>query len=60
LNIVGNVNSRYVADTIKDFYLKNRQIKEIKVLLGGKSIDVNYEEVIKKNFIRTFMDKWAR
>jgi hypothetical protein len=60
LNIVGNVNSRYVADTIKDFYLKNKEIKEIKVLLGGKPISINYEEVIKKNFRRTFIDKWAR
>jgi hypothetical protein len=60
LNIVGNVDSRYVADTIKDFYLSHKQIKEIKVLLGGKPIDINYEEVVKNNFVRTFMDKWAR
>jgi hypothetical protein len=60
LNIVGNVNSRYVADTIKDFYLKNKQIKEIKVLLGGKPIDVILKRVKKKDFIWLFMRQWAK
>jgi hypothetical protein len=60
LNIVGNVDSRYAADTIKDFYLRNRHIKEIKVLLGGKPINVEYDDVVKKNFTKTFMDRWAR
>jgi hypothetical protein len=60
LNIVGNVDSRYVADTIKDFYLRNRHIKEIKTLLSGKPIDVKYKHVIQKNFTKTFMGLWAR
>jgi hypothetical protein len=60
LNIVGNVDSRYVADTIKDFYLKNKQIKEIKVLLGGKPIDVILKRVKRKDFIWLFMRQWAR
>ncbi|MDR2801816.1 MAG: hypothetical protein LBB31_01190, partial [Prevotellaceae bacterium] len=49
INIVGNVDSRYVADTIKDFYLNNRYIKEIKVLFGGKPIDVTMKRVKKKD-----------
>jgi hypothetical protein len=60
LNIVGNVNSRYVADTIKDFYFRHKYIKEIIVLLGGKLIDVRYKYVIQKNFTKTFMGQWAR
>jgi hypothetical protein len=60
LNIVGHATSRYVADTIKKFYQRNRYIKEINVLLGGKPIDVRYKHVIQKNFTKTFMDKWAR
>jgi hypothetical protein len=60
LNIVGNVDSRYVADTIKKFYLQNRQIRDIKVLLGGKPIDIKYKHVSQKNFTKTFMGKWAR
>jgi hypothetical protein len=60
LNMVGNVDSRYVADTIKDFYFRHRHIKEIKVLLRGKPIDVRYKHVIQKNFTKTFMDRWAR
>jgi hypothetical protein len=60
LNIVGNADSRYIADTIKDFYLKNKEMKEIKVLLGGKPIDVTMKRVKKKDFIRLFMRQWAR
>ncbi|MDR0714077.1 MAG: hypothetical protein LBF89_07465 [Bacteroidales bacterium] len=60
LNIVGNVDSRYVADTIKKFYLRNKHIKEIKVLLGGKPIDVRFGQLQDKKFTKKFMDKWAR
>ncbi|MDR0738280.1 MAG: hypothetical protein LBF39_04295 [Prevotellaceae bacterium] len=60
LNIVGNVDSRYVADTIKDFYLQNRHIKAIKVLLGGKPIDVRYGHVQNRKFVDLFMRWWAR
>jgi hypothetical protein len=60
LNMVGNVDSRYVAGTIKDFYLNNRQIKEIKVLLGGKPIDVYRNQIERKDFLKNFMDRWAR
>ncbi|MDR0737451.1 MAG: hypothetical protein LBF39_00075 [Prevotellaceae bacterium] len=57
LNMVGNIDSRYVADTIKDFYLRHKYIKEIKVLLGGKPIDVYYDDIVKKNFTKKFMNK---
>jgi hypothetical protein len=60
LNIVGNVDSRYVADTIKDFYLRNRHVKEIKVLLGGKPIDIRYGHAQDKKFVDLFMRWWAR
>jgi hypothetical protein len=60
LNIVGNVDSRYVADTIRNFYLKNQRVKEIKVLLGGKAIDVRYGQVKEKRFVDLFMKWWAR
>jgi hypothetical protein len=60
LNIVGNVDSRYVADTIKKFYLRNKYIREIKVLLGGKPIDVTMKRVKTKGFIQLFMQQWAR
>jgi hypothetical protein len=58
--MVGNVDSRYVADTIKTFYLSHKQIKEIKVLLGGKPIEIYKNQIERKDFIRTFMDRWAR
>jgi hypothetical protein len=60
LNIVGNVNSRYVADTIKDFYLRHKYIKEIKVLLGGKPINVRCGQLKDRKFTKKFMDRWAR
>jgi hypothetical protein len=60
LNIVGRANSRYVADTIKKFYQRNRHIKEIKVLLGGKPIDVRYGQLQDRKFTKKFMDRWAR
>jgi hypothetical protein len=60
LNMVGKVDSRYAGDMIKEFYLQNPNIKEIKVLLGGKQIDVDHDAVSKRNFTKTFMDKWAR
>ena len=60
LNIVGNVDSRYVADTIRNFYLRNKRVKEIKVLLGGKAIDVRYGQVKEKRFVNLFMKWWAR
>jgi hypothetical protein len=60
LNIVGNATSRYVADEIKGFYLRNPHIKEVIVLKGGKPIYVKYEHVTRKTFVKTFMDMWAR
>ena len=60
LNMVGNIDSRYVADTIKDFYFRHKYIKEIKVLLGGKPIDVRYGQVQDKKFVDLFMRWWAR
>jgi hypothetical protein len=60
LNIVGRANSRYVADTIKKFYMRNKCIKEIKVLLGRKPIDVTMKRVKKKDFVWLFMRQWAR
>jgi hypothetical protein len=60
LNIVGHANSRYVADTIKKFYEKNRYIKEIKVLLGRKPIDIYRNQIERKDFTKTFMERWAR
>jgi hypothetical protein len=60
LNIVGQASSRYVASTIKNFYLRNKHIKEIKVLLGGKPIDIYRNQIERKNFIKMFMDGWAR
>ena len=60
LNVVGVATSRYVADEIKGFYLKNPHIREIVVLKGGKPIYVSYEHATRKNFARTFMDLWAR
>jgi hypothetical protein len=60
LNIVGNVTSRNAGDAIQKFYLKNPQIKEIKVLLGGKMIDIRYGQVREAKFIDSFMKRWAR
>ena len=60
LNIVGNATSRFIADEIKNFYLNNPHVKEIIVLKAGKQIGITYDEVRKKIFIQTFMDKWAR
>jgi hypothetical protein len=60
LNIVGNINSRYVANTIKDFYFRHKYIKEIIVLLGGKLIDVYRNQIERKDFLKKFMDRWAR
>ena len=60
INIVGNATSRYVADEIKDFYQQNPQIKEIIVLKSGKPIYVDYRHANKKNFVKTFMNEWAR
>ena len=60
LNIVGNASSRYVADEIQDFYLKNPHIQEVIVLLGGKPIYVKYGQVKDKKFTKSFMDRWAR
>jgi len=60
LNIVGNITSRTAADRIQNFYLKNPQVKEVIVLKSGKPIYVDYEHAKRKNFGKTFMDKWAR
>jgi hypothetical protein len=59
LNMVGNVDSRYVGNTIKKFYLRNPQVKEIKVLLGGKPIVVVWKTVKKRDFLKTFMGLWG-
>jgi len=60
LNIVGNATSRYVADEIKGFYLRNSHIKEIIVLKGGKPFYVDYDQTKDKKFAKKFMDRWAR
>ncbi|MDR3184413.1 MAG: hypothetical protein LBT49_03305 [Prevotellaceae bacterium] len=60
LNIVGGASSRYVANTVKRFYLRNRHIKEIKVLLSGKPIEVYRNQIERNDFTKNFMDRWAR
>jgi hypothetical protein len=57
VNIVGNITARDAGDAIKTFYKSH---KEIKVLTGGKEIDINFDVVIKKNFTQTFMDRWSK
>jgi hypothetical protein len=59
LNIVGSLDSRYTAETIKSFYEKNLQIKQIIVLKSGKSINIMREQIEKKNFVKEFMKKWV-
>jgi hypothetical protein len=60
LNIVGNVTPRNAGDAIRDFYLKNPQTKEIKVLLGGKMINIDYGQLKDPKFLKKFMSKWAK
>ena len=60
LNIVGNITSRNAADKIRSFYLNSPHVKEVIALKGGKPIYVRYKQVTQKEFVDSFMTRWAR
>ena len=60
LNVSGNISPRDLADGIKDFYLDNQFVKEIKVLKSGKEIRVRLGYVKEKNFTEDFMNRYYK
>ena len=60
LNVVGNISPRNLADGIQTFYENNPQVREIKVLKGGKEINVNARDASRRSFINDFTRRWSR
>jgi hypothetical protein len=55
VNMVGNISPRDAGNAIKTFYESHKWVKEVKILLGGKEINVDYDQVKNKKFTKRFM-----
>jgi hypothetical protein len=60
LHIVTNYEPRPLAKSIKRYFEKNTEAKEVLVLKGKKIITVNREDTLGESYIKNFLKKYKK